>query len=77
MPSWAPSWLSWYKKPSYVDMNLFAASLSTRMEEKLEDRSPSRNSYSSLRSEESIPKDLTLEKVLGNRTCTFRCNLKE
>lgn len=64
-----PSWASWYKKPSYVDLKAFAASLNKRAEDRHEGRLSPRDSLSSIRSEESIPQDLSLERVLANKTC--------
>jgi len=63
-----PKWVEWYKKPSYVDLKKFAASFN----EKAENGSSSGSRPSSIisASSASIPKKLTLERILKNKTCT-------
>ena len=60
-----PSWLQWYKKPSYVDIREFSATLADKGAS-----SPRRNSVESRRSTD-VPAKLSLEKILKNQPCTL------
>ena len=68
-----PSWLSWYKKPSYVDLTALAASY--------EKKATAGSTYSSPRSSveinnrKDVPKKLSLERILKNQTCTYSCQM--
>ena len=72
-----PAWLTWYKKPSYVDVNEFA----NRIREKAERRSRSMarsssrpissrsSSQSSRRTSCDVPSKLSLDRILKNKPC--------
>lgn len=62
-----PSWLRWYKKPSYVDLKAFVASLNNESDE--EQGQP--KLYRLSQSNDNIPKNLSLERILNNKTCMF------
>jgi hypothetical protein len=70
MAAFVTHWMRWYKKPSYVDLKALAVSFNKSTEEGVTRGVSSRISISSSKSEVSIPKDLSLERVLNNRTCT-------
>jgi hypothetical protein len=70
MVTFVNHWMRWYKKPSYVDLKALAASFNKSVEDRLTGGVSSRTSISSSKSEVSVPKDLSLERVLNNRTCT-------
>jgi hypothetical protein len=62
-----PSWLSWYKKPSYVDLRQLAASF----EKKATAGSAASTPRSSIEIQrKDVPKKLCLERILKNQTCT-------
>ena len=60
-----PSWAHWYKKPSYIDIKVYGAKLNSYAE-----RSSPRSSFSSTRPKTDVPKKLSLERILENRTCS-------
>lgn len=60
-------WLRWYKKPSYVDVHKFAASINEAASSK--DESDARTRIPGPRCSSEIPSKLDLEKILKNRTC--------
>ncbi|KAE9373704.1 hypothetical protein N431DRAFT_374315 [Stipitochalara longipes BDJ] len=73
-----PSWLTWYKKPSYVDVNEFANRIREKAE-KVHERSRSMTSTSSpLRRSSSessrrsceVPTKLSLDRILRNKPCS-------
>lgn len=53
-----PSWLRWYKKPSYRDVNEYASAI----REGTRDISPTRSSG-------DVPSRLSLDRILKNETC--------
>ncbi|KAL3427943.1 hypothetical protein PVAG01_01452 [Phlyctema vagabunda] len=63
----APSWLQWYKKPSYVDIKQFAAGIHEKAPRVT--ASP-RSSLDGRRVSGDIPSNLSLEKILKNETCS-------
>jgi hypothetical protein len=72
-----PSWLTWYKKPSYVDVNEFANRIREKAE-KVHERSRSmtstsqplrRSSSESSRRSCEVPTKLSLDRILRNKPC--------
>ncbi|KIW14385.1 hypothetical protein PV08_07167 [Exophiala spinifera] len=61
-----PSWLDWYRKPSYRDPIIFSASIRADLENGLTSRPGSISSQS----DSAIPSNLTLDHVLNNDTCS-------
>ncbi|KIW41515.1 uncharacterized protein PV06_07065 [Exophiala oligosperma] len=61
-----PSWLDWYRKPSYRDPVVFSASIRADLENGLTSRPGSISSQS----DSAIPSNLTLDRVLNNDTCS-------
>ena len=79
-----PSWLTWYKKPSYVDVNEFANRIREKAE-KVHERSrsmtstsrplsPRSSSESSRRTSCEVPSKLSLDRILKNKPCTLNIN---
>lgn len=64
MPLEFPSWARWYKKPSYVDINEYSATLAARRAS-----SPMRRDSVDSRKSTDIPSKLSLEKILKNQPC--------
>ncbi|RDW88010.1 hypothetical protein BP6252_00042 [Coleophoma cylindrospora] len=64
-----PSWMQWYKKPSYVDIKQFATSLQEKA-----DRSATSTPRPSVELERpstaEVPSKLNLERILKNQTCS-------
>jgi len=74
-----PSWLTWYKKPSYVDVNEYANRIREKAE-KVHERSRSmtqsrpsspRSSSESSRRSCDVPSKLSLDRILRNKPCTL------
>ncbi|EXJ91194.1 hypothetical protein A1O1_04303 [Capronia coronata CBS 617.96] len=61
-----PAWLHWYQKPSYRDPKTFTQTANAAIEDSHGSRAPSISSQS----DTAIPADLSLERVLTNRTCS-------
>lgn len=55
-----PPWLVWYKKPEYRDIKEYSTAVST------EKRALSPDG----RNKSAVPSQLSLERVLDNKTCT-------
>lgn len=72
MTSVLPDWLAWYKKPTHQDFRAYATSLREKLERAEEEglSSPRSSFISGSSSDVSVPKNLTLEKVLNHKTCT-------
>ncbi|KIV83648.1 hypothetical protein PV11_05652 [Exophiala sideris] len=64
------SWLHWYRKPSYLDPVIFSKSANADIEQGLGSGSGSRPSSVSSQSDTAIPADLSLDRVLANKTCS-------
>lgn len=64
-----PSYLHWYKKPSYTDVHVYGQALVDRAGSASNEGSP-RNSLDSKRSNNDVPKRISLERILQNRTCS-------
>ena len=64
MPLQFPSWMTWYKKPSYVDIKEYSAALAARRAS-----SPARRGSIDSKRSTDIPRKLTLEKILKNEPC--------
>jgi len=78
-----PSWLIWYKKPSYVDVNEFANRIREKAEKTVErSRSTSRldasrrSSSESSRSSCDVPTKLSLDRILRNKPCMRNLSLE-
>lgn len=65
MPFNVPSWLRWYRKPSYRDFKTFTQTINADIEQGVTSRAPSIISQS----DDTIPGSLTLERILANKTC--------
>ena len=65
MPFNVPSWLRWYRKPSYRDFKTFTQTINADIEQGVTSRAPSIISQS----DDTIPASLTLDRVLANKTC--------
>lgn len=63
-----PSWLSWYKKPAYVDIRQYADKKAQVSSVPSSPRSSTDSNGS--RPARDIPKKLRLEKILKNETCS-------
>ncbi|KAH8587586.1 hypothetical protein B0O99DRAFT_694352 [Bisporella sp. PMI_857] len=66
MPLHYPDWLSWYKKPNYVEFKEFA---DKKARPQTPNSSSPRASIDS-RASRDIPSKLNLEKILKNQTCS-------
>ncbi|KEF52945.1 uncharacterized protein A1O9_10851 [Exophiala aquamarina CBS 119918] len=66
MPLNLPSWLRWYRKPSYRDFKTFTQTINADIEQGVTSRAPSIISQS----DDTIPASLTLDRVLANKTCS-------
>ncbi|KAL2422131.1 hypothetical protein ABEF94_009384 [Exophiala dermatitidis] len=61
-----PAWLHWYQKPSYRDPKTFTQTTNAVIEDGHGSRAPSISSQS----DAAIPQDLSLDRVLSNKTCS-------
>jgi hypothetical protein len=66
-----PEFMTWYKKPSYVDFNEFATALREKGEAGSNYSGSPRPSTESSRptKKTDIPKKLSLERIMKNKTC--------
>ncbi|KAL2890859.1 regulator of g protein [Ceratocystis lukuohia] len=55
-----PDWMSWYQRPDYKDIRLYSKAIGEG------ERSPSPD----MRSKNTVPPNLRLERVLDNKTCS-------
>ncbi|CZS94458.1 hypothetical protein WAI453_008062 [Rhynchosporium graminicola] len=69
MPQY-PDWMRWYKKPSYVDVNQFATTISDKAGTVSNPSSPRNSIETKRKSSHDIPSKLSLERILKNRTCS-------
>ncbi len=66
-----PSFLHWYKKPSYTDVQAYSKALVDKAGSASSPNSPRSSVDKDFASERrDVPKKLSLQRILDNRTCS-------